>query len=72
MLVTIERTPGAAFEVVEESELIKTEGVDHDDGHEYTTWIEYRFPGQDRVVHRSVHVTLREGVSLASALGQLG
>jgi hypothetical protein len=52
---------------VDESRLVKTEGaVDND--HEYTTWVEYRFPGSDVIVHRSAHVTLKQGLRLMSAV----
>lgn len=44
---------------IEETVLIKTEGV-VDDDNEHTTWVEYRFPGSDVVVHRSCHVTLKK------------
>lgn len=47
---------------VDESELVKTEGVTNDD-HEHTTWVEYRWPGSDLVVHRSCHVTVKEGLA---------
>lgn len=57
--ILIERTPGAAFELVDETALVKTAGV-VDDENEYTTWVEYRFPGADRIVHRSAHVTLKK------------
>lgn len=44
---------------VDEALLVKTEGViDNDD--EHTTWVEYRFPGSDVIVHRSCHVTLKK------------
>ena len=68
MLITIERTPGAPYEQVDEAELVKTEGLVDTDV-ERTTFVEYRFPGSDRIVHRSVHVTFKEGVSLTSNVG---
>ncbi len=59
--ITIQRTPDAPFEQVEESELVKIEGlVDND--HEITRWVEYRFPGSDVIVHRSVHIHLKQGL----------
>ena len=46
---------------VDDSLLVKTEGgVDND--HERTTWVEYRRPGSDVVIHRSAHVTLKRGL----------
>ena len=44
---------------VDEGLLVKTEGV-VDNDHEHTTWVEYRFPGSDVIVHRSCHVTLKK------------
>jgi hypothetical protein len=72
MLIHILREPdasGARIEDdVDETLLVKTEGsVDND--HECTTWVEYRFPGSDVIVHRSVHVTLKEGLELFSDVG---
>lgn len=44
---------------MDESELVKTEGqIDNDD--EFTTWVEYRAIGEDEVIHRSAHVTLKK------------
>lgn len=44
---------------VEEATLVKAEGVVEND-HEHTTWIEYRMPGSDVIVHRSAHVTVKQ------------
>jgi hypothetical protein len=43
----------------EESLLVKTEGSTNNTT-EYTTWVEYRLPGSEEIVHRSVHMTLKE------------
>jgi hypothetical protein len=46
---------------LEESTLIKTEGlVDND--HETTRWVEYRQTPDGEVIHRSVHVALKQGM----------
>lgn len=62
MMIHILREENAAGvrvpDEVDESLLIKTEGVVANDD-EHTTWVEYRFPGSDVVVHRSCHVTLK-------------
>lgn len=42
---------------MDEAQLEKREGV-LDNNHEHTTWIEYWLNGE--LVHRSVHVTLKE------------
>lgn len=44
---------------MDEAELVKTTGF-VDNEIEYTTWVEYRKPGSDEIVHRSVHMTLKE------------
>ena len=44
---------------VEEGLLVRTEGT-VDDDNEHTTWVEYRFPGSDLIVHRSAHVTIKK------------
>lgn len=46
-------------DMVDDTWLVKTEGV-LDNEHERTTWVEYRFPGSDVIVHRSAHVTLKK------------
>jgi hypothetical protein len=53
---------------VDEALLVKTEGGLEND-HERTTWVEYRFPASDLIVHRSVHVTLKEWPSAGAASG---
>jgi len=44
---------------MDESLLVKTEGV-FDDDNERTTWVEYRLGGE--LVHRSAHVCLKKNV----------
>jgi hypothetical protein len=53
---------------LDESTLIKTEG-ELDNDHELTRWVEYRQTEDGEVIHRSVHVHLKQGLSLASAVG---
>jgi len=43
---------------MDESELVKTEGS-HENDNEIATWVEYRLPGSDVIVHRSAHVHLK-------------
>lgn len=43
----------------DEANLVRTDGV-VDNDHEYTTWVEYRFPNSDVIVHRSAHVTIKQ------------
>jgi hypothetical protein len=54
------------------SELIAREGR-LDNGHEASRWIEYRYPGFDRLVHRSASVNLKEMPQWAdAAIGRVG
>ena len=70
MLIDIDR--GHGIEQVDERELVKTDGV-VDNDHERTTWVEYRFPDSDVIVHRSVHVTLKEWpAGLGGVVGEVG
>lgn len=43
---------------MDEATLEKREGT-VDNERECTTWVEYRRPGSDEVIHRSVHVRLK-------------
>ena len=52
---------------VPESLLVKSTGQ-VDDERELTNWVEYRLPGTDVIVHRSVHVTLKTAGEVASML----
>jgi len=52
---------------LEESTLIKTEGL-IDNENEKTTWVEYRLPGNDEIIHRSAHVALKKNVTLNSQI----
>ena len=49
---------------MEESLLEKRDGV-VDNDNEYTTWVEYWHEGE--LVHRSVHVTLKQSPTFAGA-----
>ncbi len=53
---------------IEESMLEKREGV-VDNDNEHTTWVEY-YRG-DELVHRSAHVTLKQGLGIEAALGSI-
>jgi hypothetical protein len=56
---------------MDDSLLLKTVG-DVDNSVETTTWVEYRKPGSDEIVHRSVHVTLKEmPVSSSAETGRM-
>jgi hypothetical protein len=53
---------------MDEALLDKREGV-VDNDNEATSWVEYRLPGQDEVIHRSVHVRIKRGLTMESILG---
>lgn len=53
---------------MDETLLRRVDGV-VDNDHEYTTWVEY-YLGEE-LVHRSVHVTLKEGVAIVPAVAEL-
>lgn len=54
---------------LEESTLIKTEGQ-IDNENEFTTWVEYRLPDSDEIIHRSAHVTLKRNISTETKIGE--
>ena len=53
----------------DESTLEKREGV-VDNDREHTEWVEY-WDG-DRLMHRSVHVSLKQGIGIEAVLGRIG
>lgn len=59
------RHPDGRDDRVDESLLVKSEGV-IDTANEYTTWVEYRFPGSEVIVHRSAHVTIKHWPGLGA------
>lgn len=65
--ITIQRTPDAPFEQVDEAALVKSTGTDASG----CAWVEYRFPGDQRVVHRSVTAAVT-GCEATSAVGGVG
>jgi hypothetical protein len=55
---------------MEESLLEKKEGT-LDNATESTYWVEYRQPWSDEIVHRSVHMTLKESVFSTAEPGKM-
>ena len=53
---------------MDETQLDKKTGI-VDTDNEYTTWVEYRLPGSDEIIHRSAHVTFKRNVSSQTAIG---
>jgi len=44
---------------MDESLLVKLEGGEEDDEHKLD-WVEYRLPGSDEIVHRSVNLHIKK------------
>jgi hypothetical protein len=55
----------------EESELVRQDGA-FENEHEQTTWVEYRRPGSDEIVHRSAHVNLKDPIATNVDAAELG
>ena len=51
---------------MEADDLIRSEG-NIDTERETTYWVEYRKPGSDEIIHRSVHMILKEMPVFATA-----
>lgn len=69
-LITVQLEENGPITEADDSLFTRSDGV-LDNDHEHTTWVEYRSES-GRVVHRSVHVTLKEGIGIEAVLGQLG
>lgn len=68
-MINVQLEPNGSITQMEEAELLKTEGV-VDNEREFTRWVEYRIPGQERPVHRSAHVTLKYSLTLMIDAGE--
>ncbi len=55
--------------LMDEARLRRVEG-ELDNSHEHTKWVEYYLA--DELVHRSVHVHLKEGIGIEAILGGVG
>lgn len=65
-MITVQLQEGGPVTEMAESALIKRDGLLENE-HELTTWVEYWLDA--RCVHRSVHVHLKQGLSLAHEQG---
>jgi hypothetical protein len=54
---------------MDENTLVKTTG-EVDTEIEHTTWVEYRQHNSDEIIHRSVHVTVKDSLLLDLIQGQ--
>lgn len=51
---------------MDEAALVKSEGSeDHPDLR--LSWVEYRLPGEDEIVHRSVHIDVKQAAAGSAA-----
>jgi hypothetical protein len=55
---------------MDESQLVKCDGL-YEDDNERTTWVEYRLPGSDEIVHRSAHVFLKKALLTEAMIASL-
>lgn len=70
-MINVQLLDGGPITEVDEASLEKREGI-VDNENEYTTWVEYRLPGQERIVHRSAHVTLKKALSAFGEVESFG
>lgn len=68
-MINVQLEPDAPITQMDEA-LLRRKDIYHDCEHEMTTAIEYWL--DDRCVHRSVHVTLKQGLSLTAVQGVIG
>lgn len=54
---------------MDEAQLQRVDGLIEND-HEKTSWVEYYLG--DELVHRSVHVMIKEGLGIEAVLGRIG
>lgn len=67
-MITVQLEPDGPITEMDESALVRIDGL-IENNNEYTTWVEYRLPDGERIVHRSVHVTLKRGLDMACEAG---
>jgi len=71
-MITVQLMADGPITEMDEALLEKREGF-IDNEREATHWVEYWIPGTtDRAVHRSVHVTLKQGIGIEAVMGRLG
>ena len=69
MLIPIQLAPGEPITRMDDSLLVRTDGV-VDNDNEYTTWVEYRLDG--KIVHRSAHVTVKKMPAMFGEAERIG
>lgn len=66
--VTVQLEEDGPYSLMPQKALEKRTIVDDND-RETTFAVEYRVPGNDRIVHRSVHIQLKRGEHVGTAQG---
>ena len=66
MLIPVQMGPTEPIIMMDDSLLVKSEGV-KDNEDEYTTWVQYQLG--DKIVHRSAHVTLKKFITAEPIVG---
>jgi hypothetical protein len=69
MLIPVRLADGEPVIMMDDSLLVKKEGV-VDDDNEHTTWTEYWLG--DKLVHRSAHVTLKKMPAMFGEAARIG
>lgn len=69
-MITVQLEPEGPITLMDEVCLERSVG-DIDNENERTSWVEYRLPGSDRVVHRSVHIALKKGLEFNVEQGNI-
>ncbi len=70
-LVATDSGDGQGIVMVPQAELELTTGM-AEDANEVTAWVEFRRPGTDRAIHRSVHVHLKQGLAALGDVSSVG
>lgn len=70
-MITVQLEENGPITEMDEALLEKHEGF-VDDEIEYTTWVQYRLLGQERIIHRSAHVRLKQSVLSSGEVAWFG
>jgi hypothetical protein len=70
-LVATDSGDGQGIVMVPQADLEMTTGM-AEDANEVTAWVEFRRPGTDKAIHRSVHVHLKQGNAAFGVASDVG
>lgn len=71
-MITVDLCDGRGIRKMPRSKFTGPHEIIINNEREFTRVIEYRIPGTGQVVHRSVHVHLKQGLGIEAALGGFG